>query len=276
MTDSADDRSYVGLRAFSSGGGVQSTAALILSAQGHIDFPIHLFANVGDDSEHPATLAYVRDVLMPYAAEHGIEYHELCRTWQDGRQHTLYQHITKPSHKGITIPLHGAEGAPQQRHCTQDFKVGTIAKWLKARGACEQTPATVGIGISVDEIERAGAGRDRPYERRVYPLLDLGLRRSDCEAVIRAAGLPPAPKSACWFCPFHRPQTWAEMRRDEPDLFASAVALEGMVLARQRILGYPPLYLTRFGRPLDEAIGAAQASLFDGGFETCDEGVCFV
>ena len=65
------------VRAFSSGGGVQSTAALVLAVQGRIDFPTHLFANVGDDSEAPATLTYVRSVLMPYAAAHGVEFVEL-------------------------------------------------------------------------------------------------------------------------------------------------------------------------------------------------------
>ena len=44
------------IRAISFGGGVQSTALLVLASQGKIDFRTFLFANVGDDSEHPATL----------------------------------------------------------------------------------------------------------------------------------------------------------------------------------------------------------------------------
>ncbi|MEU8804899.1 hypothetical protein AB0C35_45775, partial [Spirillospora sp. NPDC048819] len=59
------------IRAFSYGGGWQSTAALVLAAQGHIDFDRFLFANVGDDSEHPATLRYIREHAAPYAAAHG-------------------------------------------------------------------------------------------------------------------------------------------------------------------------------------------------------------
>ena len=43
------------LRFFSSGGGKQSIAALVLSAQGLINYPVHIFCNVGDDSEHPDT-----------------------------------------------------------------------------------------------------------------------------------------------------------------------------------------------------------------------------
>jgi hypothetical protein len=63
------------IRAFSYGGW-QSTAALVLAAQGHIDFRTFLFANVGDDSEHPATLAYIRD----HAALRRREWHRIART----------------------------------------------------------------------------------------------------------------------------------------------------------------------------------------------------
>ncbi len=68
------------LRTFSYGGGVQSTAALVLAAERRIDFPVFLFANVGDDSESPESLVYVHDVAMPFAAAHGIDLIELRRT----------------------------------------------------------------------------------------------------------------------------------------------------------------------------------------------------
>jgi hypothetical protein len=42
------------VRAISYGGGVQSTALLVLAARREIDFPLAIFANVGDDSEHPS------------------------------------------------------------------------------------------------------------------------------------------------------------------------------------------------------------------------------
>lgn len=61
------------LRTISYGGGVQSTARVVLAALGEIDYRIALFSNVGDDSEHPATVTYVRDVATPWAAAHGVE-----------------------------------------------------------------------------------------------------------------------------------------------------------------------------------------------------------
>ena len=62
------------------GGGVQSTALLVLAAQGIIDFQYAIFANVGDDSEHPASLEYARNIANPFADKHGSELIELQRT----------------------------------------------------------------------------------------------------------------------------------------------------------------------------------------------------
>ena len=275
----ADNQPYVKpLRTFSSGGGVQSTAALVLSAQGEIDFPVHLFCNVGDDSEGPETLDYVRAVAMPYAAAHGIDYRELHRTRRDGTTETLLGRLTKEGSRSLNIPVRMSNGAPGTRACTMDFKLRVIAKWLKAHGASPDTPAHVGIGFSTDELHRVGNARPRPFEIVEYPLIDLGISRDRCAAIITAAGLPVPPKSACWFCPFHRPSRWAEMRRDDPAHYWAAVDLERLMNDRRDQLGKDHVYLSRFGRPLDQAIGEAQTALFDadGWGETCDEGVCFV
>lgn len=268
------------MRIFSNGGGVQSSAALVLSAQGKIDFPIHLWSNVGDDSEHPASIKYVREVLMPYAAKHGIEFHELRKTRQDGEERTLYQEIMRPESNAIKIPVRMTNGAPGNRSCTVDFKILVIDKWLKNNGATKEKPAKIGIGISVDEIQRAGRGKETNYSRREYPLLDLAIRRIDCLEIVREAGLPEPPKSSCYFCPFHRPQVWAEMRRDEPELFEKAAQIEDRLIARQLSKGRQPVYLTDKARPIREAIGAAQQGFWttevdDGDGESCDSGHCF-
>ena len=275
----ADKAPSVKLRVFAHGGGVQSTAALVLSAEGRIDFPVHVFANVGADSENPATLAYVNEVSKPYAAAHGIEFIELDKVLRDGSVETLYGRLTKPGSRSLPIPVRMPDtGAPGQRSCTKDFKLRVLWKWMKAHGATDANPATVGLGISVDEIERANRGRNEVFEHRVYPLLDLGLHRSDCLAIAARAGLPVPPKSSCWFCPFHRPLIWSEMRRDEPVLFKKAAELEDMLNERRDRLGKDHVYLTRFGRPLRDAIGEAQPTLFDVSpdVETCDDGVCFI
>ena len=269
-----------GLRVISYGGGVQSTALLVLAARRVIDFGMFLFANVGDDSEDPATLAYIQRYAKPYAALHGIQLIELLRRRRDGTAETLYGRLTKPGSRSLPIPVRMSNGAPGTRSCTSNFKVQVVGRWLKTHGASEATPATVGIGISLDEIERLTNRRATAYERCVYPLLDHNppLRRIDCQRVIRSAGLPVPPKSACWFCPFHRPSTWAEIRRDRPEIFARACDLEDLLNTRRASLGKDPVWLTRFNRPLTEAVKQAQQMLpgFDATDDiTCDNGACF-
>lgn len=267
------------LTTISYGGGVQSTAMLVLAVQGRLGYPVTdaLFANVGDDSEHPETLRYVREIAMPYAAGGGVTVHELNRVKRTGDVETLWGRLMKPESRSLPIPVRMDNGAPGNRSCTADFKIKVVGKWLKAHGANEANPATVCIGISTDEVIRVSNKRAMPYEKPVYPLIDLGLDRSACQSVIADAGLPVPPKSSCFFCPFHRPQMWAEMRRDEPELFWKSAELEATLIARRKALGKDPVYLTRFAKPLPEAIGEAQDMLpgFAPDTDTCDEGYCW-
>lgn len=266
------------IRAVSYGGGVQSTALLVLAAQKRIAFDLFLMANVGDDSEHPATLDYVRNIAQPYAEQHDITMHVLNRQMvRDGSTRTLYQNLTNPEHRSVGIPARMPSGAPGSRACTQDFKVNVVARWLKERGATEDAPAVVGIGISLDEIQRANSRSDVKTQRVVYPLIGVGeetglrLRRDDCMKLIKDAGLPVPPKSSCYFCPFHSMESWADMRRNEPELFEKAAALEDTINAK-RADSYP-VWLSPAMVPLREAIDAGQDVLFDGD-GSCDSGWC--
>lgn len=265
------------IRVISYGGGVQSTALVVLAAQGVIDFPVALFSNVGDDSEHPATLEYVRNIAMPWAAERGVEILELRRTKRDGSQPTLYGELMDRSSRTIGIPVRMPNGAPGTRRCTADYKIRVVDRWMRKAGATAENQAHVAIGISTDEIQRVNNRPVDPWKVIDYPLIDLGFDRSRCKQIIRDAGLPVPPKSSCYFCPYHRPLVWAEMRRDEPELFEKAAALEDVILERAVELVGHPVYLTRMNRPLREAIAEAQTPLFEDneGPEQCDEGYCW-
>lgn len=287
------------LRVVSYGGGIQSTAILVLAVQGKIDFKTFLFANVGDDSEYPGTISYVRHVAMPFAREHGLDIHELHRVRRDKSPETLYEQLTREGSRSIQIPVRMPDtGAPGNRSCTGTFKIKVIGGWLEAHGASPENKAIVAVGISLDEIQRVNSRKSMPYEILAYPLIgvldgkfrdfglgDLRLRRGDCEQIILDTPLPPSmvphlrpvfdelpritqqdlfesgftkmprpPKSACWFCLFHRPSAWAQQRRDEPELFAQACGLEDLLNRRRDDLGRDHVYLTRFGKPLAEAI----------------------
>jgi hypothetical protein len=252
-------------------------AALVLAARGDIDYRTFLFANVGDDSENPATMVYVEKYARPFAQAHGIELTTLERVMvRSGETRTLYGELTREGSKSLKIPIRMSNGAPGTRSCTADYKIKVIGRELKRRGATADNPATVGIGISVDEIHRANNTNAEPHERIEYPLLDLGIRRGDIPRILRSAGLPVPPKSSCWFCPLHRPETWQEMRRSEPELFEKSCQLEDLLNRRRDELGKDHVYLTRFNQPLRQAIpeGVDLLPMFDEADGACDSGYC--
>lgn len=270
------------LHTVSYGGGVQSTALLALAALGRIPHRTFLFANTGDDSEHPATIKYVREVAAPFAEAHGLELHELERTMRDGTTDTILGKIERTARSEVIPVRSSADGPPMSRSCTVDFKIEVLGRWLKAHGATEAEPAHVGVGISLDEIHRANR-KPRPYEHITYPLLgaregdpeccrtDLKVRRSDCPRIIAEAGLPIPPKSSCWFCPHHSFNAWVELRNDEPELFDRAVALEERLSDKAGA----PRYLTRYGKPLAQVIPDDVMLLpFDDSDGACMSGVC--
>lgn len=253
------------MRVFSNGGGVQSTAALILSAQGRIDFKIHLFCNVGDDSENPDTITYVTEWLRPYADAKGIEFHHISRSTNDGE--TLYQRLLRED-RSIGIPVRMKNGAPGSRNCTMDYKRQVVRKWL-GKG-----DHIVGLGISMDEFQRMRSDSGFKNISNEYPLIDLRLSRNDCLKIIADAGLPKPPKSSCWFCPYHNTQAWQDLRRTNPELFDKAVQLEVLLNEKRAKLDRDPVYLSAKGRSLDKVVGD-QPFLFDPE-DSCESGYCMV
>lgn len=294
---------------FSSGGGVQSTACLVLSAQGVIDYPVHVFSNVGDRAESPQTVAYVRDVLKPYAVANGIEWIEVAKQDRAGNAIDLLDKL-ESSAKSVPIPVRMAgSGAPGNRSCTIDWKIQPVAKYLKAlipknvtrviqketrsilnkqekyNAQCERYielfPISLGKGISTDEANRAKSFTGFAHYQAKYPLIELGLSRADCEQIIKKAGLPPAPKSSCWFCPYKTKNKWQELRQNNPALFAQAVTLEKLLHSRSMELGRGGCFFTSTGSTKHLFLDAVtsphyQGNLFHGFDDSeCESGHCW-
>lgn len=301
------------IKVISSGLGTQSMAMQVLLAQGIIKFDAILFCNVGEDSENPDTLAYKNEVAIPHAKKHGIEFVELHKVLRDGSTDTIYQRLTRPGSKSIGIPVRmNGSGAPGRRSCTADFKILVVDKWLREHtqaGAREalrkdmllyagdtkqvarilewtkfhEPVAQVGLGISLDEIERVKPNMDPDtiaWKENVFPLLDeveRPLSRQDCMNIITSAGLPIPPKSSCWFCPYHKLSVWQEMRQDQPELFWKSVELEKFLNERRKSLGMDPVWFTRLLKPLDQSTHEyGQQGLFDETFDACETGYCMV
>lgn len=267
------------LRVFSFGGGVQSTAVLALQALGRLERPYDafVFADVGADSENPDTIAYVRDVVIPFAEAHGIRF-EVIHKMRKGEQDTVYQSVMRDN-RSVPIPAILPSGAFGNRTCTVDFKIRVVDAWVKRAGF---THYDVGLGISTDEYQRARFDDDyieqqRPaglWKRREYPLIDMRMTRADCYAAILEAGLPKPPKSACFFCPFQSSARWIEMRRDRPDLFEKAVALDRQIRDKRASLDRDEMYLHKSRQPLEIAVGEQPLLFGIDDDDSCDSGYC--
>ena len=270
------------IKVFSYGGGVQSTAALVLAAQGKIDYRTFLFCNVGADSENPATLDYLEQVAKPFASAHGLDLIELQRTWQKGERKgqkaTIYSEIMRAGNRSMKIPVHFSGGGMGNRSCTVDYKVRVVDRWLEAHGA-KSAGATVGLGISLDEWHRMRSGDDpeRPWKALAYPLIDLRITRQECVQIIQTAGLPVPPKSSCFFCPFHSQQAWQDLRANQPLAFEQAVTLDAALRERSNQLGKGNVWLSSKHRPLAMiTTDYQQGDLFDDEQAMCESGYCMV
>lgn len=274
------------LRVFSYGGGVQSNAVLALQAAGKLlkPYDLFIFANVGDDSENPATLQYINEVAKPFAEKHGIQFVEVQKTRRGGEKETLKGHIFR-TRKSVPIPAFmGGNGSPGNRTCTTDFKIGVVDRWIKK----EKYPAaTIGIGISLDEFHRMRPhmthwsnvyqGRKIGFWKRLeYVLIDNRISRKDCKRIIAEAGLPPAPKSSCYFCPFKKRTEWLELKRESPELFAEAVKIDNHIREKRDLIGKDAIYIHPDLVPLENAVGNQAVMFTNEELDMCETGFCFV
>jgi hypothetical protein len=260
---------------FACGGGVQSTAALVLAASARIPYRTFVFANVGDHAEDPRTIQYVSNVLRPYAAQHGINWVDVERTTRDGIAVDLYDDLHRPI-RSINIPVRMSNGAPGNRNCTVEFKIKPIARWIKANAP----GCTLGKGISTDEPHRATPSREDDGYLSAYPLIELGISRADCLRLVAEAGLPQPPKSSCWFCPYKTTDQWITMRRERPELFGKVARLERHLNAKREALGKDAVYISGVGArkalPIDQAV-PDQLGLFPEWIDEqdgCESGYC--
>lgn len=248
------------LRTLSLGAGVQSTVVLLLACDGTIPpFDAAIFADTGWE---PQRVYGHLDRLTAHAAQSGIPVYRVSSG-------NIRNDALDPEHRFASMPLFvrnvdGSDGMAR-RQCTSEYKLKPIkAKVRELLGCPHPTPvprgvqAEVAIGISTDEIGRV-RDSDVQYMRNVYPLLDLGMSRKDCERYLRASGWATVSKSACIGCPFHGNRQWRELRDQHPEEWADAVAFDAEIRdgsARANAAGTPlrgHMYLHRSRVPLDQA-----------------------
>jgi hypothetical protein len=221
------------LVALSLGAGVQSTALLLLAAEGVLPKPdVAIFADTGWE---PAAVYRQLDRLAQVAASAGIELHRVSKG-------NLRHDATDPVHRYASVPYFirnpdGSNGIGR-RQCTSEYKLAPITRKVRellgakalafrrvpAGRVCEQW-----IGFSTDEIGRVSDKRRVKYLTSRYPLVELGMSRKDCLRWLAARGWGDTVKSACIGCPFHGNRAWRDLRDNHPDEWADAVAYDAAI-----------------------------------------------
>jgi hypothetical protein len=266
------------------GAGVQSTAILALVERGDLPKPdAWVFADTGDEPD-----SVYRQVEWAETRIHALGSELVTVKHKSGL--ALSQHVLSAVKTGETVwqPPYFIEDSdnpgrrmPARRECTDKFKIEPIRKWIRQRFEPKMRRGAEVIqwlGISVDEAHRMKPS-GLQWLQNQYPLIDLGLHRSDCLKLLSDLGVT-APRSACVYCPFHSNREWKRLQETEPKAFAAAIRFEQQLhalhAAGHRIAGLdqaPTLH--RSGEMLSEIDFTAQQELFGNWGNECG-GVCGV
>lgn len=218
------------LTLLSLGAGVQSTALLMLAADGvfpHLDAAI--FSDTGWEPEN--VYKHLDKVEAEVANPAGIPIYRVAAGH-------IRDDALNPEHRFASMPLFvrnlDGKAGMARRQCTSEYKVRPIKEQVrlflgakpKPNGRPGKVPrgnrATQWIGISTDEFHRA-KDSDVSYIKHEFPLLKIGWSRRDCIEYLTAKGWGSTPKSACVGCPFHSNEQWRDLRDNHPAEWADAV-----------------------------------------------------
>ncbi len=236
------------------GAGVQSTALLLLNAEGRIQPPaeVAIFADTG--GEMPETYLHLRRLAS-------LSTIPICVVRRNPSLEKWNEHYcVLPARNGDSL---------LPRRCTTSWKAEPIERQARSMGAARLITQ---LGISVDEVHRMKES-PKAWVTRRWPLVEMGWTREDCRRYLTRHGLD-APRSACFFCPLRPRSWWRYLAANRPALFDRACILEERLPSKA---GFRPYLLSGFGRPLRMAVSDAQLPMLPDGQEgvECD-GYCFV
>lgn len=247
------------VRLLSLGAGVQSTTLALLAVEGQLpNLDGAIFADTGWE---PKRVYAQVDRLETVLADAGIPLYRVSAG-------SLREDAVNPARRFASVPYFvrnpdGSEGMGR-RQCTSEYKLTPISR--KVRELLGARPpefrrvpvgrvAEQWIGFSTDEVGRVSDRRRVRYERKRYPLLELGWSRKDCRRFLDRRGWGGTAKSACIGCPYHGNRQWRDLRDNRPEEWADAVEFD-RAIRRGGARGLPlngQAFLHRSRVPLDEA-----------------------
>lgn len=278
------------IRILNLGAGVQSSALALMIARGDLP-PIDAAIFADTQEESAATYSHL-DWLI---AETKAAFPTLVRSFGKlgdglviGRTHRK-GFSTIPA---FTLGKNGSRGM-LRRACTGDYKIDVIDRTirrevlgLKPRQRWPKNVACVQImGLSLDELPRSirvtkafdnAPGRHSSPE---YPLIDLGMTRTDCARWLQDYPVPhPVPRSACVFCPYKSNREWRRLRDEDPEGWSRAVEMDAALRSAHRAKSYMfknPCFVHADRKPLEQVdLGDGHQDQGEFGFSSDCEGGC--
>lgn len=217
------------------GVGVDSTAMLVEMHNRGIRPDAILFADT--EAEKPETYAYL-PIINAWLRSVGFPEVTVVR-WKPSRAPYANMEgkwLTNQTLPSLAFGFHS---------CAQVFKHAPMDAWVKAWAPAREAwdyGVRVRKAIGYDNGKRdcqrsakfnrvsdkqraAEAGEACRYDYW-FPLQEWGIDRAQCEAIIKAAGLPVPMKSACFFCPASKPSEIVWLRDTHPVLFHRSLTIE--------------------------------------------------
>jgi len=201
------------------GGGVNSTAMLVLMKRRGIIPRLILFADTG--GERPETITGVQKV-SDWCVANGMP--AIITVRQESKTfggENLEQNCLRT--KSLPSIAYGFKS------CSEKFKIRPqnrfFANWKPAIDWWKTgQKITKFIGYDAGEERRAKISSDNRYLFR-YPLIEWQVYREDCVEICEIEGLPIL-KSACFYCPSSTKPNIRMLAKDYPELFQRALAME--------------------------------------------------
>lgn len=212
-------------RVISYGGGLDSFAMLVRAIELKVHVDAVAFCDVGDPdhidpAEWPGTYRHIREVAEPMCRDAGIPFVWISSDRYPVRDaRSLFAWMKARGQ----IPIAGPK-----RICTTIAKVERFEAW--ARDVFPGAEVEVWIGFEAGEEARAAkdpnAGKDGGWRKNRFPLIEWGMCRCRCEAMVRLRGYPVPRKSACTYCPYGTKGDWQTLQRELPATFDAVAQLE--------------------------------------------------
>jgi len=203
------------------GGGVNSAAMLVGMHERGIRPDLILFADTG--GERPETYEYVKGM----------------NAWLDEKQFPGIVTVSvadnaKAVAKTLEEQCLRLQYLPSiaygYKACSQRWKGDPIEKyinnWSDAAIAWGNGTSVIrAIGYDAGEPNRGKSNGDIRHTWW-FPLREWGWSRRECVEAIKRAGLDVPSKSACFFCPSSKKYEILGLKREHPELFERAIAIE--------------------------------------------------